>query len=121
MTSFTGSPRVALVLAAFLFVAACSTPHRVSAVPEASGDRARIAGMEPFIRTWADQISDDFLAELNRAVQNRPAEQLTKDASGRYPAVNFLAISGGGANGAYGAGILSGWTAAGNRPSGGRR
>jgi predicted acylesterase/phospholipase RssA len=31
---------------------------------------------------------------------------------------NFLlALSGGGADGAYGAGVLNGWTAAGNRPN----
>lgn len=32
------------------------------------------------------------------------------------PNVNILSISGGGANGAYGAGIICGWTEAGNRP-----
>jgi hypothetical protein len=32
------------------------------------------------------------------------------------PPVNFLAISGGGENGAFGAGLLVGWTAAGTRP-----
>ena len=30
--------------------------------------------------------------------------------------VNVLALSGGGANGAFGAGLLNGWTAAGTRP-----
>ncbi|MFZ5738265.1 MAG: patatin-like phospholipase family protein [Pseudomonadota bacterium] len=30
---------------------------------------------------------------------------------------NYLALSGGGADGAYGAGVLAGWSAAGNRPS----
>lgn len=29
---------------------------------------------------------------------------------------HYLALSGGGANGAFGAGLLAGWTAAGNRP-----
>jgi hypothetical protein len=32
------------------------------------------------------------------------------------PVVSFLAISGGGADGAFGAGVLAGWTARGNRP-----
>jgi hypothetical protein len=32
------------------------------------------------------------------------------------PEINILAISGGGANGAYAAGVLCGWTNAGNRP-----
>lgn len=34
----------------------------------------------------------------------------------RNPEINVLAISGGGANGAYGAGILCGWTEKGDRP-----
>ena len=33
------------------------------------------------------------------------------------PEINALSISGGGANGAYGAGILCGWTKAGDRPT----
>ncbi len=35
---------------------------------------------------------------------------------GPMPPANFLAISGGGENGAYGAGLLCGWTEAGTRP-----
>ena len=38
---------------------------------------------------------------------------LAKDAR---PVVNFLAISGGGSDGAFGAGLLAGWTARGTRP-----
>jgi predicted acylesterase/phospholipase RssA len=37
--------------------------------------------------------------------------------TGDLPPANFLAISGGGENGAYGAGVLVGWTAAGTRPT----
>ena len=36
---------------------------------------------------------------------------------GPLPPAVFLAISGGGDNGAFGAGLLNGWTAAGNRPT----
>jgi predicted acylesterase/phospholipase RssA len=36
--------------------------------------------------------------------------------TGELPPTYFLAISGGGDNGAYGAGFLNGWTAAGTRP-----
>jgi predicted acylesterase/phospholipase RssA len=35
---------------------------------------------------------------------------------GSLPPTTFLALSGGGDNGAFGAGLLAGWTAAGNRP-----
>src|SRR5262249_55257007 len=36
--------------------------------------------------------------------------------NGPLPPANFLAISGGGDDGAFGAGLLNGWTAAGDRP-----
>ena len=36
--------------------------------------------------------------------------------TGELPPAYFLAISGGGDNGAYGAGFLNGWTASGTRP-----
>jgi predicted acylesterase/phospholipase RssA len=35
---------------------------------------------------------------------------------GTRPQISFLAISGGGSDGAFGAGLLVGWTARGNRP-----
>ena len=35
---------------------------------------------------------------------------------GARPVLNFLAISGGGSDGAFGAGLLSGWSAKGTRP-----
>jgi len=34
----------------------------------------------------------------------------------RLPPVSYLAVSGGGDNGAFGAGLLNGWTATGTRP-----
>jgi predicted acylesterase/phospholipase RssA len=34
----------------------------------------------------------------------------------RMPKASFLALSGGGDDGAFGAGVLNGWTKAGNRP-----
>ena len=37
-------------------------------------------------------------------------------ALGRAVAPAYLALSGGGADGAYGAGVLNGWTASGTRP-----
>jgi predicted acylesterase/phospholipase RssA len=37
-------------------------------------------------------------------------------AGGRRPNINFLAISGGGSDGAFGAGLIGGWTASGKRP-----
>jgi hypothetical protein len=73
--------------------------ERTPVSPEAA-TAAEIAGM-PSVRLWAD-IPDDFLA----LVQDLPEQ---RDAS-------WLVLSGGGGDGAYGAGVLAGWTASGTRP-----
>lgn len=67
------------------------------------------------IRYWGDSE----LKKLDQAIAER-REQLAQAAK-TDPTINlkhadYLAISGGGSNGAYGAGLLVGWTAKGNRP-----
>jgi hypothetical protein len=79
--------------------------------PEALVDKSAIPGI-PNARFWGDQFPKHLAEQLDR-----PSEEL----HARYPALagvqhNYLAISGGGANGAFGAGFLSGWTETGTRP-----
>jgi hypothetical protein len=52
---------------------------------------------------------------LMAALQQRVSERTDRDEQGR-PIYRILAISGGGSNGAFGAGLLTGWTQRGNRP-----
>lgn len=80
----------------FLAVAGCSL-HR-NPVPLSRITDAEIAGM-PDIRTWDIDYQPSFT----------PQSLHCSDCA-------FLAISGGGANGAFGAGVLCGWTQAGTRP-----
>ncbi len=54
-------------------------------------------------------------AEWELALQ-RQRQVLGLTAEAELPLANFLAISGGGDNGAFGSGLLVGWTAAGTRP-----
>ena len=61
------------------------------------------------------------LTELRRYADD-PATTFRQDRQDRQQAVlrgprTYLALSGGGADGAYGAGVLNGWTEAGTRPS----
>ena len=77
-------------------------------VPESLLSQAALPGYKN-IRYWgddADSIDPSVLQEI--AVQQ--ARGLKSDR--RY----FLSISGGGSNGAFGAGLLFGWSAAGTRP-----
>lgn len=105
-----------IAVAVCLLLAGCSSPSRVAAVPHELADRAVALG-DPGIRTWYTPLQAEFLEEFTRAAMRE--QQLRKEAGDTGPETkaNFLAISGGGANGAYGAGLLCGWTARGDRPT----
>jgi predicted patatin/cPLA2 family phospholipase len=67
----------------------------------------------PEARFWGDEWPP---LELEKFTTDTDAD-LRKHYSGVYDkAHHYLAISGGGARGAFGAGIFSGWTASGTRP-----
>ena len=93
----------------------CATPERATAVPRDQEAAAVVDGMTG-IRYW--QKPDIALMEQD-AVDAFKREQAILAAAGKtgpLPPANFLAISGGGEDGAFGAGLLIGWTAAGTRP-----
>ena len=70
----------------------------------------------PSVRFWADEVPTDVIAEVRRRLPNMPlVARDAKRVNGR-PVVETLALSGGGADGAFGAGVLSGWSARGDRP-----
>jgi len=104
-----------LVLVLGVMLSSCAAPGRRPAVPEALADRAVIPGMSA-VRTWSDELNDEFLSELMRAGRREFDVRQAAGETGALPRADYLAISGGGANGAYGAGLLCGWTAAGTRP-----
>jgi hypothetical protein len=92
----------------------CAAPSRQPAVPEPLVDRAAVPGM-PHVRTWADEASNEFLHELQPIIARSIERWRAAGHTGPIP-TSFLAISGGGANGAFGADLLCGWTDAGTRP-----
>jgi len=104
--------RYAIAATALLLVVGCTSIKR-QPVPIEDMDRAIIPGM-PDIRDWGDEPSPHFQEDLIRSVRDE------REASGSDPgsrAVYTLVLSGGGSNGAFGAGYLNGWTKAGNRPA----
>ena len=100
--------------AAYALVAGCSTPDRLPAVPSASALQAGEA-LGP-IRFLVSRESDSFAAEARSALAREQQWLASEGKGGELPPAYFLAISGGGDNGAYGAGFLNGWTASGTRP-----
>jgi hypothetical protein len=108
---------LAALVAVALLAAGCSTPSRLSAVPMALTTEAEIPGI-PNARFWPDE-PDSIEAMIKAATASLKAEEasgVTPDADGNLPPVSFLAVSGGGDDGAFGAGLLVGWTRAGDRP-----
>lgn len=103
-----------IATAAQLGLAGCSTPSRLPAVPEASALQAG-QSLGP-VRFLVSRESETFAAEA-RNMLTREQQWLASQGSGPdLPPAHFLAISGGGDNGAYGAGFLNGWSASGTRP-----
>ncbi|MFZ5780529.1 MAG: patatin-like phospholipase family protein [Pseudomonadota bacterium] len=123
MTLASSSRRSALAALSIglLALGACSHPDRGPAVPRADTARAQPLGI-PNARFFADgdpaPIMQEAMAAAMREVAVMRADGRLKadEVPTKMPPVTFLAVSGGGDNGAFGAGLLKGWTATGTRP-----
>jgi len=82
-------------------LAACGTVPRVPFTADQQAE-ANVPGFRD-VRFWAD--SQTVAREAARFSQQHPGE------------FSYLALSGGGGDGAFGAGLLNGWTQAGGRPA----
>ncbi len=86
-------------------------------MPSALEGGAQVVGMGPApIRYWGDQLPPNADAIVKVKWEQVRASRPEMLARGRRPVVNFLALSGGGSDGAFSAGVLGGWTAFGTRP-----
>ncbi len=96
---------------AFIVSGCVSVPER-NPLPLELTQQASIPGV-PEARFWADEWPKFGLKRLETFTE----ADYRREFSGIYEQPhNYLAISGGGANGAFGAGLLVGWTASGTRP-----
>ena len=108
----------AVILIVVLLSGCVSAPPRMQAVPSGREADATVAGFPYGIRYYprdaqrVEEFQRDWLASIERE-RDLTRAQLGTEKLG--PAV-FLAISGGGDDGAFGAGILNGWTKSGKRP-----
>jgi len=92
----------------------CSYPTRSDAVPAAQYANASLPGVSN-IRYFAGNL-ETMIADGQESVVRERAALAAAGHRGPLPPAHFLAISGGGENGAFGAGLLAGWSAAGTRP-----
>ncbi len=104
---------VALIL---VLLSACAVLKR-SAVPEAKLGEARPYGIAGQLRSFGDTVDPEEIALLieqrTGALKTRFKEEI---ARGEIIETQALALSGGGPDGAFGVGVLNGWSALGDRP-----
>jgi len=108
--SFVAAGFVAMAL----FAQGCSTPPRKAAVPLEQTERAEIPGL-PGVRYRLSDV-EAMAQEGVDSVRREKAYLASQGHKGPLPPAVYLAVSGGGDAGAFGAGLLNGWTAAGDRP-----
>ena len=108
--------RAAAVGIVSIGLTACLQGPPRDAVPEADApELAQVNGYPLDIRMWGDSVAafpEERLAQL-RAQRIAAAKA---DPTIRVNEINALTLSGGGSSGAFGAGVLSGWTETGKRP-----
>jgi len=90
-------------------------PRRLPPVPQELTSRAVIPGI-PGAR-YLVGVDVQALVQDVVVARRREEEVLAGSRAGPLPPVDMLAISGGGDNGAFAAGLLCGWSASGSRPS----
>lgn len=95
-----------------LTLAGCGALRPRHAPPAAVEPQVQAAGM-PNVRVWGDEFSAVFQQDMIESIHQEQRSGLFQEGG----TVSVLAISGGGGDGAFGAGLLYGWTKAGNRPS----
>ena len=97
-----------------IVLAGCATTSRLPAVPLSLAASATPLSIGD-TRFYGDTDTERLSALATQAFNRSKAAGLL-NANGEPPTRAFLAISGGGDDGAYGAGFLAGWSARGDRP-----
>jgi hypothetical protein len=101
---------------AVIAASACGPLPRLDAVPESKQGDVTVLGIKD-VRYWGDEVTPQMIADGVAAFRREQAAAIAAGHPGPLPPAYYLAISGGGENGAFGAGLLVGWTAAGTRPT----
>jgi predicted acylesterase/phospholipase RssA len=106
--------RLALISSSIFLTAGCATIAPRNVLPQANAGQIEVAGFHN-IRFWGDASARDIQA-IMMADASKSEAQMSVVAEKHQPVSNLLAISGGAEDGAFGAGLLVGWSDAGTRP-----
>jgi len=96
--------------------AGCSSSERGSPVPAALADQVTVLGIQN-ARFWADTQGAALAADGEHALKRERTAASEVGRDGPLPPAFFLAVSGGGDDGAFGSGLLCGWSDAGTIPT----
>lgn len=101
---------ISFLLFCFVALSACSAILR-NPVPAGDYQQTSVLDRQD-LRVWGDQANP----QQYPVIPDDPATLQQQFGGIMHTEHHYLAISGGGADGAYGAGVLAGWTALGTRP-----
>src|SRR5258708_4493117 len=107
--------RFVLICSIIFLTAGCATIAPRNVRPQADAGQIELEGYHK-IRFWGDASANDIRA-IMMADAPRAEMQRVLGAERHQPVSNLLAISGGAEGGAFGAGLLVGWSDAGTRPA----
>jgi predicted acylesterase/phospholipase RssA len=108
--------RLVLVGLTGLAATGCDAPARLDTLPERLRGEARFHGLPADVRIVLDGSDDAALGRMALDALRREIAWDARSGVRELGPATFLALSGGGENGAWGAGLLTGWTALGTRP-----
>ena len=97
-------------------LSACNAPARLASLPERLRAKASFLDLPEDYRIVLDHRDNELLAKVAVEALDREVDYAERTGASLGPA-DFLAISGGGENGAFGAGLLTAWSSLGTRPN----
>jgi hypothetical protein len=95
-----------------MLLTSCTSTGLYNALPQHLENKGHLLGFKN-IRAWGDQLDKD----MEQSAHDSLVQEMTAQEGKLSHEVNALALSGGGADGAFGAGLLCGWTKTGQRPT----
>jgi predicted acylesterase/phospholipase RssA len=98
-----------------LALAGCASLAPRAALPQQLADSATLGSLD-HVRLWGDVAGDRADTIVRMAVPRLRQRYAAARRTGSTPIASYLAISGGGEDGAFGAGLLVGWSERGTRP-----
>jgi len=108
--------RLALILCGVaIALGGCAARVARDPVPAELVDSAGIPGLS-HARFWGDEAPTDIVAFVQTHMPAAKRMAVSRSVLAERPVVEYLALSGGAGDGAFGAGLLAGWTKRGDRP-----